>query len=165
MRPHLLLAVPAAALLGALPLAHCNQFQINCVTVENCLQGQVCVAGLCQDSDGGGTPCADGGDSGACGAGGASGTGGSHPDGGESDGGNADGGEPDGGNVDGGNPDGGKSDGGNPDGGACSSTCSGTTPYCVGGACVQCTQATMSTDCKGEKCCPNGSCSLAGLCL
>jgi hypothetical protein len=48
---------------------------------------------------------------------------------------------------------------------ACSPPCSGSTPHCVNKACVQCTQATMATDCPNEKCCPNNSCSVLMACL
>lgn len=133
-------ALGAASILALLPLSHCKPFEIHCNTVDNCEQGQICVAGLCQDPDGG-TP-----DGGTTGTGGSSGTGGSTATGGSSG-------------------TGGTSSMSSSGSASCSPACAAPKPYCVGSSCVQCTAATQGTDCPGEKCCSNGTCSLLMACL
>jgi hypothetical protein len=135
---HLLLALSAAAILAPLRLADCKPFEIHCDTADNCLQGQVCVMGLCQDVDGG--------TGGATGTGGAAGTGATSGTGAASGTGGT--------------------GGSGTDGGTCTPACTAPKPYCVNGGCVQCTQATTNTDCGStEHCCSNNACSSLGLCL
>lgn len=144
MKKRTLLAFAAVAILASPLLIDCKPLEIHCVTAENCLQGQACVSGLCQDvTDGGDTDGGEGGSGGASGAGGA----GTSSTGASSTGTGASG-----------------VDGGDDDGGTCPTQCSAPKPYCVGGACVQCTKSTEKTDCSGlTPCCVNNACSL-GVC-